>query len=244
MSLDVALLAGPFVVLFAFGMGGACGGGGAGGDDEEAFHAARERMVAEQIAARGVRAPRVLEALREVPRHRFVPEAWRAHAYDDRPLPIGFEQTISQPYIVAVMTEALGPEPGDVVLEVGTGSGYQAAVLSRLVRRVHSIEIVPALAERARSTLGALGIHNVEIVVGDGWQGLPAHAPYDGILVTAAPDRIPEALLDQLAPGGRLVVPVGEAEQDLQVVTRTGQGFETRTLFGVRFVPLVRGNER
>jgi protein-L-isoaspartate(D-aspartate) O-methyltransferase len=213
--------------------------------DEAEFARQRERMVAEHIAARGVRDPRVLQAMRDVPRHRFVPEEQRAHAYADRPLPIGLEQTISQPYVVAAMTEALRPEPDDKVLEVGTGSGYQAAVLAKLVRTVVSIELLAPLAERARATLDALGVENVEVVVGDGWKGVPARAPFDGILVTAAPDVVPPDLLAQLAPGGRLVIPVGAGDaQELRVITRTGTGFETQTLFGVRFVPLVRGEER
>jgi protein-L-isoaspartate(D-aspartate) O-methyltransferase len=203
----------------------------------------RERMVHTQIEGRGVREPRVLEALRTVPRHRFVPEhLWHA-AYDDGPLPIGHGQTISQPYIVAVMTELLAPEPGDVVLDVGTGSGYQAAVLGRLVKQVYSIEIVPALAEEARARLAALGYANVEVITGDGWAGLPAHAPYDGILVAAAPPEVPQALLDQLAEGAKLVIPVGESDQDLRVYERTARGIDERTIFGVRFVPLVHGDE-
>jgi protein-L-isoaspartate(D-aspartate) O-methyltransferase len=203
----------------------------------------RERMVRAQIEGRGVRDPRVLEALREVPRHRFVPEHLQGSAYDDGPLPIGHGQTISQPYIVAVMTELLAPEPDDVVLDVGTGSGYQAAVLGKLVKQVYSIEIVPALAEEARARLAALGYANVEVRVGDGWKGLPEHAPYAGILVAAAPPEVPQALLDQLAPGGRLVIPVGEWDQDLRVYERTPRGIEERTIFGVRFVPLVRDRE-
>jgi protein-L-isoaspartate(D-aspartate) O-methyltransferase len=211
--------------------------------DEARFATLRERMVREQIAARGVRDSRVLEAMRTVPRHRFVPEALRDRAYADAPLPIGLDQTISQPYVVAAMTEALQAAPGDVVLEVGTGSGYQAAVLARLVRRVVTIELLAPLAERARATLRALDVENVEVVVGDGWKGVPSRAPFDGILVTAAPDTVPPELLAQLAVGGRLVIPVGRGdEQELRVVTRTPAGFETETLFGVRFVPLVHGD--
>jgi len=237
MTLATPLLS--VLVLLAIVAGVSCGGGPEGPEDESELAAARELMVATQIEARGVRAPRVLAAMRRMPRHRFVPAPLREAAYDDIPLPIGLGQTISQPYIVAVMTEALAPEPGDVVLEVGTGSGYQAAVLAQLVKRVYTIELLAPLAERARAVLAGEGITNVEVEVGDGWKGLPAHAPYDGILVTAAPDVVPQALLDQLAIGGRLIVPVGEEEQELRLITRTERGFETRTAFEVRFVPLV-----
>jgi protein-L-isoaspartate(D-aspartate) O-methyltransferase len=207
------------------------------------FAKERERMVRTQIEARGVRDERVLEAMRTVPRHRFVPEHLRGAAYDDGPLPIGHGQTISQPYIVAVMTELLAPGPDDVVLDVGTGSGYQAAVLAKLVKRVYSIEIVPALASAARAQLEALGYTNVEVIAGDGWAGLPALAPFDGILVAAAPPEVPQALLDQLDVGARLVIPIGDWDQDLRVYERTAEGIEQRTLFGVRFVPLVHGKE-
>ncbi|MBW2416549.1 MAG: protein-L-isoaspartate(D-aspartate) O-methyltransferase [Deltaproteobacteria bacterium] len=201
-------------------------------------------MVREQIAARGISNPRVLDAMRTVPRHLFVPETQRAHAYENRPLPIGLKQTISQPYIVAAMTDALDPKPGHRVLEVGTGSGYQAAVLSGLVQRVYSIEIVPQLAAGARSRLAALGYANIEVIQGDGYRGLPRAAPFDGIIVTAAPDTIPQPLIDQLAVGGRLVIPVGGAKQHLKVLHRTPDGIETRTLFGVRFVPMTGESQR
>jgi len=203
----------------------------------------RERMVRQQIEARGVRDERVLAAMRAVPRERFVPEHLRHSAYDDGPLPIGHGQTISQPYIVAVMTELLAPGPDDVVLDVGTGSGYQAAVLAKLAKRVYSIEIVPELAASARSQLEALGYTNVEVITGDGWAGLPALAPFDGILVAAAPPEVPQALLDQLDIGARLVIPIGQWDQDLRVYERTAQGIEHRTIFGVRFVPLVHGKD-
>ena len=205
--------------------------------------AEREAMVRTQIEARGVRDERVLAALRQVPRHRFVPEDLVQAAYEDGPLPIGHGQTISQPYIVAVMTELLAPGPDDVVLDVGTGSGYQAAVLSRLARRVYSIEIVPELAQSARERLKALGYTNVEVITGDGWAGLHSLAPFDGILVAAAPPEVPQALLDQLAVGAKLVIPVGQWEQDLRVYERTPDGIEQRTVFGVRFVPLVHGKD-
>jgi protein-L-isoaspartate(D-aspartate) O-methyltransferase len=205
--------------------------------------AERDRMVRTQLEARGVRDERVLEAMRAVPRHRFVPEPQRSAAYEDGPLPIGHGQTISQPYIVAVMTEQLAPEPGDVVLDVGTGSGYQAAVLARLVKRVVSVEIVPELAQSARERLAALGYANVEVITGDGWRGLPEQAPFDGILVAAAPPEVPPALLEQLAVGARLVIPVGEYDQDLRVYERTTEGMTQHTLFGVRFVPLIHGSD-
>jgi protein-L-isoaspartate(D-aspartate) O-methyltransferase len=207
------------------------------------FAGARAEMVRTQIEARGVRDARVLEAMRTVPRHRFVPESFAGAAYDDGPLPIGHGQTISQPYIVAVMTEELAPGPDDVVLDVGTGSGYQAAVLAKLVKRVYSIEIVPELAAEAKARLAALGYANVEVITGDGWAGLPAQAPFDGILVAAAPPEVPQALLDQLREDARLVIPVGAWQQDLRVYRRTADGFAQKTLFGVRFVPLVRDPE-
>ena len=207
------------------------------------LRAEREAMVRNQIEARGVRDERVLAALRQVPRHRFVPEDLVGSAYEDGPLPIGHGQTISQPYIVAVMTELLAPGPDDVVLDVGTGSGYQAAVLARLAKRVYSIEIVPELARSARERLEALGYTNVEVITGDGWAGLPALAPFDGILVAAAPPEVPQALLDQLSVGARLVIPVGQWDQDLRVYERKPDGIDQRTVFGVRFVPLIHGRE-
>ncbi len=207
----------------------------------DAFDGPRQRMVADQIEARGVRDGRVLAAMRRVPRHRFVPEDEAAMAYEDHPLPIGQGQTISQPYIVAAMTELLELEPGDRVLEIGTGSGYQAAVLAEIGAKVFSIEIVPELAERARRTLSETGHPEVTVVTGDGWKGLPDRAPFDAIIVTAAPDRVPEALIDQLRPGGRLVVPVGTYFQTLRVIEKTESGVESRDVFGVRFVPMVEG---
>jgi protein-L-isoaspartate(D-aspartate) O-methyltransferase len=207
-------------------------------DSEARWAVERAEMVASQIAARDVRDPRVLEAMREVPRHRFVPLSSRNRAYLDRPLPIGLGQTISQPYIVAVMTELLHPESTDRVLEIGTGSGYQAAVVSRLVAKVYSIEIVPELAERAAKTLAELGYANVEVSSGDGYRGIPSKAPFDGILVTAAPDEIPQPLIEQLAVGGRMVIPVGDFYQQLTVVEKTEKGISKRTVFPVRFVPM------
>ena len=194
-------------------------------------------MVRGQIEARGVRDARVQAAMREVPRHELVPEEQRPYAYRDRPLPIGWNQTISQPYIVAAMTEALELDGDETVLEVGTGSGYQAAVLSKLARRVFSIEIVEPLAARARADLARLGYSNVTVRSGDGYGGWPEHAPFDAIIVTAAPDHVPEPLVEQLAVGGRMVLPVGRVIQDLVRITRTPEGIEREHLFGVRFVP-------
>jgi protein-L-isoaspartate(D-aspartate) O-methyltransferase len=209
------------------------------GDSARADPAAqRARMVEQQIEARGVRNPRVLDALRRVPRHLFVPEALREYAYFDEPLPIGADQTISQPYMVAVMTELLDPRPGDKILEVGTGSGYQAAVLGELAARVYSIEIVPELAATARARLAELGYRNVEVITGDGYRGLPAQAPFDGILVTAAPHEVPPPLVEQLRVGGRMVIPVGGVRQFLRVLERTPEGVRQRRVFEVRFVPM------
>jgi protein-L-isoaspartate(D-aspartate) O-methyltransferase len=204
----------------------------------DAQRRAREQMVQQQIAARGVRDPRVLQAMRDVPRHLFVPPEMQQHAYQDTPLPIGYGQTISQPYIVGFMTEALKLKPQDRVLEVGTGSGYQAAILSVLVREVYSIEIVEPLATQAAERLKRLGYANVKVRAGDGFQGWPEAAPFDAIIVTAAPDHVPKPLLDQLAPGGRLVIPVGEFFQTLKRIVRTDRGFKTEELLPVRFVPM------
>ena len=194
-------------------------------------------MVRTQIASRGVRDPAVLRAMRTVPRHRFVPSSRGAAAYDDRPLPIGHRQTISQPYIVALMSELAHVKPGDRVLEVGTGSGYQAAVLAEMGVKVFSIEIVEPLAKRAKATLTELG-YDVAVRHGDGYAGWPEHAPFDAVVVTAAPPKIPEPLKQQLAVGGRLVIPVGKYAQSLIVVTRTENGFEEESVLPVRFVPM------
>jgi len=206
--------------------------------------AQRRAMVESQVLARGVKDTAVLDAMRTVPRHRFVPEKYAYEAYADQPLPIGEGQTISQPYIVALMTEKLGCGPNDTVLEIGTGSGYQAAVLAELVAHVYSIEIVEVLALGADSTLRELGYRNVSVKAGDGYQGWPEHAPFDGIIVTAAPDHIPEPLIKQLKEGGRLVIPVGSEWQDLLVVTKTATGTETRSVTPVRFVPMTGEAEK
>jgi len=199
----------------------------------------RLQMVSKQIEARGVRDARVLEAMRKVPRHRFVPVSQRASAYDDRPLSIGHGQTISQPYIVALMSELAGVKPGDQVLEVGTGSAYQAAVLAEMGVNVFSIEIIEPLAKRAKATLAKLGYaQSVEVRHGDGYAGWPEHAPFDAIVVTAAPPKIPEPLKQQLKIGGRLIIPVGKGYQSLLRVSRTKDGFREESVIPVRFVPM------
>jgi protein-L-isoaspartate(D-aspartate) O-methyltransferase len=204
----------------------------------------RQAMVFTQITSRGITNPLVLKAMREVPRHLFVPEAQRAHAYEDRALPVGEGQTISQPYIVALMTEQARVEPGHKVLEVGTGSGYQAAILAQMGASVHTIEIIPALAHRARATLDSVGYRNIQYRVGDGYRGWPDAAPFDAILVTAAPDHVPQPLVDQLAIGGHLVVPVGASQQTLMVITRTGEGTRSDRTIPVLFVPMKGEAER
>jgi protein-L-isoaspartate(D-aspartate) O-methyltransferase len=204
-------------------------------DDDPAR--AREEMVAVQIEGRGVRNPRTLAAMRKVPRHLFVSPALAREAYADHPLPIGHDQTISQPYIVAFMTEALGLR-GGTVLEVGTGSGYQAAVLAQIAARVFTIEIVAPLAEEARQRLARLGYRNVEVRAGDGYQGWPEKAPFDAVIVTAAAPHVPEPLKQQLKDGGRLVIPVGEADQELLLITRRGPRYDEDRVLPVRFVPM------
>lgn len=223
--------------------------------DEDPYARARKRMVAEirSIAAsagvpdRRRLSPAVLEAMGRVPRHQFVPEVLRAAAYADRPLPIGEGQTISQPYIVALMTDLLEPGPGDVMLEVGTGSGYQAAVLSGLVGKVYSIEIVEPLARQAATRLAALGYNNVVVRHGDGYAGWPEAAPFDGIIVTAGADHIPKPLIEQLKPGGRMVIPVGPStgnQQLLLIEKRPDGSVRRRRLIPVSFVPFTRAEER
>ena len=197
-------------------------------------------MVEQQIRARGIAERSVLEAMAAVPRHRFVPAQHQHVAYADHPLPIGHEQTISQPYIVAWMTEAAQVSPDEKVLEIGAGSGYQAAVLGELAREVYTIEIIPQLAERARAELRELGYTNVHVRTGDGYAGWPEHAPFDAIVVTAAPDHVPPALVEQLAVKGRLVIPVGRGEQQMRVITKTERGVIDERTLAVRFVPLVR----
>lgn len=202
----------------------------------------RERllMVETQIASRGIRDPGVLEAMREVPRHVFVPAELAGAAYHDRPLPIGHGQTISQPYIVALMTELLSLQPGDRVLEIGTGSGYQAAILAHLSAEVISIERIEPVAERARTLLSGIGIRNITIITGDGTEGYSPRAPYDGIIITASTPGIPPPLEKQLADGGRLVAPVGGRDmQELIRLIRHGEEIERESFGGVMFVPLI-----
>ena len=212
--------------------------------DENGYELLRTSMVEHQIVSRGISNPAVIRAMLEVPRHKFVPPELADSAYDDTPLPIGWGQTISQPYIVALMTELLEPQPADEILEVGTGSGYQAAVLSRIVKKVYTIERIPELAERAREIFDELGYDNIEVFVGDGWQGLEEFAPYDGIIVTAAAPEVPQTLLEQLKIGAHLVIPVGTFYQRLWRFTRTEDGYIKEPSIGVRFVPLVGGENK
>jgi len=200
----------------------------------------RLEMVSSQIEARGIRSPRVLEAMRKVERHQFIPPDGQAFAYRDGPVPIGQGQTISQPYIVACMTEMLEPKPSDRVLEIGTGSGYQTAVLAELVAEVRTVENVKRLAKRAETVLNQMDYENIRLRLGDGHQGWPEAAPFDKVIVTAAPAKLPKALLDQLKPGGRMIVPVGRWRQELVLIHHTPDGCRRERLMPVRFVPMVR----
>ncbi len=227
----------------------ACGGSAGGADGEEKsknddLASRREAMIKMQLVARGIRDERVLDAMRTVPRHRFAPGLDAARAYDDRPHSIGEGQTISQPYIVALMSELARVDRPCRVLEIGTGSGYQAAVLAEMGCDVYSIELIESLGIRARRILDAQGYgERVQTRIGDGYAGWPEHAPFDAILVTAAAPRVPQPLLDQLRVGARLVIPVGDFRQNLEVHTRREDGFERETMIGVRFVPM-RGEVR
>jgi len=205
------------------------------------FAAARQRMVEEQLSAPGrdIKNRLVLDAMATVPRHEFVPEPLRKFAYLDEPLPIGYGQTISQPFIVAFMTEQLIPKPTDRVLEIGTGSGYQAAILSRLVAEVYTIEIIEPLAKRAEADLRRLGFLNVKVLAGDGYKGWPEHAPFDSVIVTCAPDHIPQALIDQLKDDGRMIIPVGApGDQQLYLLRKHGPKIEQQAVLPVFFVPM------
>lgn len=228
-AVGLALVATAFVV--------SCVSPGAQSAVDE-WTAARERMVREQLRERDITDVRVLDAMGTVPRHLFVPEAQRQLAYRDHPLPIGYSQTISQPYIVAFMTQALDVAPDHRVLEIGTGSGYQAAILARLVREVYTIEIVEPLAERARATLKDLGFTNVHVLTGNGYLGWPDQAPFDRVIVTAAPEDVPQPLVEQLKVGGRMAIPVGGVSQELRILRRTTRGLETLETLPVRFVPM------
>lgn len=216
----------------------ACDGAVAERQPGTTWDRARTNMVEEQIVARDIKNPRVLDAMRTVPRHEFVPELWRAGAYQDTPLPIGHDQTISQPYIVAYMSEALELDRSHRVLEIGTGSGYQAAILGELANEVFTIEIIEPLATRARQTLARLGYQNVHVRAGNGYLGWPEEAPFDRVMVTAAPDAVPPALVEQLKVGGLMAIPVGTGVQELRILRRTTNGLETLRTLPVRFVPM------
>ena len=206
--------------------------------EKDEYTLLRERMVSSQIVRRGVSDKPVLQAMGKVPRHEFVPENMKFYAYEDRPLPIGEDQTISQPYIVAIMTQLLKLEGGEKVLEIGTGSGYQAAVLAEIAAEVYTIEIIESLAKTAETRLKKLGYENITVKYGDGYQGWEEYAPFDGIIVTAAPDHIPQPLVDQLKMGGRMVIPVGAHFQELKLLTKTEDGVKEKNMLPVRFVPM------
>ncbi len=223
----------PIVLILFLGLFGA--------SPTDPYEAKRKEMVEKQIIKRGIENEAVISAMRKVPRHLFVPEEYRARAYEDSPQPIGENQTISQPYIVALMTEQLDLEGGEKVLEIGTGSGYQAAVLAEIAREVYSIEIIPSLHEKASRTLERLGYRNIHLKLGDGYAGWEEHAPFDAIIVTAAPPHIPQPLISQLADGGVMVIPVGESTtfQSLKKVTKMGDELKIDRITNVRFVPFI-----
>jgi len=203
------------------------------------FAVERERMVKEQIAMRGVTDERVLRAMRKVPREQFVPEQMRGQSYSDGPLPIGYDQTISQPFVVAFMTEKLRLRPTDRVLEIGTGSGYQAAILAELAAKVYTVEIVEPLGKRAEQTLQRLGYKNVQVKIGDGYQGWPEYAPFDAVIVTCAPNHVPQPLVAQIKEGGRIIIPVGPAgDQTLYLLEKKNGRLEQRNVLPVSFVPM------
>lgn len=207
-------------------------------EDDAAYKTLRNNMVKHQIEARGVKNALVLHAMRSVERHLFVPQKYRNHAYMDSALPIENNQTISQPYIVALMTELLEPKPEHKILEIGTGSGYQAAVLAEICEDVYTIEIVEPLAKQAKTLLTSLGYHTIQFKTGDGYQGWEEHAPFNGIIVTAAPKQIPQPLVDQLKEGGRMVIPVGDVNQTLMLLIKTDGELQKKEIIPVRFVPM------
>ncbi|WP_010663601.1 protein-L-isoaspartate(D-aspartate) O-methyltransferase [Marinilabilia salmonicolor] len=211
-------------------------------NENHPYQEQQEAMVRNQIIARGIKSKTVTDAMRKVPRHMFVPYNTRTFAYNDQPLPIGHNQTISQPYIVAYMTEALDAKAGDKVLEIGTGSGYQAAILAEMGIEVYTIEIIPELAETAKRNLKRTGYNNVNTRLGDGYAGWPDEAPFDAIIITAAPETIPQALVEQLKTGGTMILPVGprESTQSLKKVVKRSKGIRQTTLLPVRFVPMIR----
>lgn len=221
--------------MFLFG---SCGGQSETDGADSLYHLRRQKMVDNQIIARGIADKNVIEAMRRIPRHLFVPKEERERAYSDGPLPIGHSQTISQPYIVAIMTELLGIDSTSKVLEIGTGSGYQAAVLGEIADSVYTIEIVAPLAEKAAEILDSLGYKNIFVRAGDGYQGWPESAPFDAVIVTAAAPKIPQPLIDQLKTGGRLVIPVGDLSQELYLVTKNEVGIVKQSIIPVRFVPM------
>ncbi|HOW36279.1 MAG TPA: protein-L-isoaspartate(D-aspartate) O-methyltransferase [Candidatus Omnitrophota bacterium] len=220
-----------------------CASAFASSSGNDPFFDQRMSMVEAQIKQRGILDPQVLAAMLKVQRHLFVPEKYQSSAYEDYPLSIGHEQTISQPYIVAYMTEAAKLHKGDTVLEIGTGSGYQAAILAEIVGKVYTVELIESLADTAQKRLKDLGYQNIFVKQGDGYQSWKDNAPYDAIIVTAAPDSIPNALIDQLKPGGRMVIPVGSFHQELYLVTKTESGIDKKLLLPVRFVPMVKPKE-
>jgi protein-L-isoaspartate(D-aspartate) O-methyltransferase len=231
----------PILLLATICLAGNAAGRGEGVEaSPERYAEARREMVQTQLHRRGIESPKVLAAMAKVPRHEFVPALLRPLAYADRPLPIGHGQTISQPFIVAFMTEALKPAPTDSVLEIGTGSGYQAAVLAELVAKVYTVEIVAPLGERARTDLARLRYDNVFVRIGDGYEGWPEHAPFDAIIVTCSPTKVPQPLVDQLRNGGRMIIPVGEEDgvQELYLLEKRGAKVVQRAVMPVRFVPM------
>lgn len=244
-GLVAALLIGSLLVGpgLAVAVGGCAGtgkedNGAERGGEADSYEEARKQMVSTQIRSRGIVDKRVIEAMERVPRHLFVPDAYREQAYIDSPLPIGYGQTISQPYIVALMTEALKIEPGDKVFEVGTGSGYQAAVLAEMGAEVYTMEIVEELAASANRLFKSLNYSHIHARLGDAYQGWVEHSPFDAVIVTAAPEHVPQPLVDQLKTGGRMVIPVGGRFQDLVLMTKTADGLEKESLGPVIFVPM------